>query len=97
QYAQALLNAGRAAQALHVVQRSMAMRERLGSEPHDRAVDLYILARATWDSGGDRAQALATAQKGQSILAALAYAPEKKEVDAWMAAHAGRGGAARPP
>src|SRR5262249_6475189 len=95
-YAEALLGAGRAAQALKGIERSAAMRERLGSEPRDRAVSLYILARATWDSGGDRAHALVLARRGQAMLASLAYSPEKTEVDAWIDAHAGRVSSSKP-
>ena len=60
-----------------------------GGDPNAYAVD-FALARALWDTSGDRARARALALRARERFAATGAkgAPHVREIDAWLAAHA---------
>jgi tetratricopeptide (TPR) repeat protein len=80
--------------AVAVLERAYALLEKLHENPTERGECAFELARALWDSGGDRARALRLAEEARSLCAENGQAAATlKEVERWQAAH----GAPVPP
>ena len=74
--------------AVTVLERSYAIFEKLDENPTERGECAFHLARALWDSGGDRARALELAEKARSLCAESGQAAATlEEVQRWQAAH----------
>ncbi len=87
-----LVDSGRPAEALPPLERALAIRER---QPVPRGwldESRFALARALWESGGDRARALRLARQAAAGFAALGEAEKTNhaEVEAWLAARGDR-------
>jgi eukaryotic-like serine/threonine-protein kinase len=79
---------GDSTSAVSYFERALRIRKSMDSDPTLGAETRFGLARALWESGGDRARALSLARSARE-----AYAPSNRprqlaEVDAWLAAHA---------
>jgi tetratricopeptide (TPR) repeat protein len=83
----ALLEEKRAAEALPVLERAVAIGERAQAEPVSLAKSRFALARALWQSGGDRARAVALARAAQKILETSGerQAPDVEQINRWLA------------
>jgi tetratricopeptide (TPR) repeat protein len=86
-----LLLLGRPAEAIEPLERAHALEQAHGHDPRRRALPAFLLARALWDGGGDRARAHAMAA---DAIAVLGDAPEAAEdrrvleaVREWQAQH----------
>jgi len=95
QTAEALEALGQARIGLHdatgavaVLERAYAIFEKLHEYPSERGECAFALARALWDSGGDRARALELAAKARSLCAENGQAAATlAEVERWLALH----------
>jgi tetratricopeptide (TPR) repeat protein/predicted Ser/Thr protein kinase len=84
-----LLGLVRAQEAIGPLERAVALQEIPPSDPQDLAWARFLLARALWDGGGDRARARALAEQAREgyvgqpgwMRGAL------DAIDAWLAAH----------
>jgi len=86
-----LMHLGRAAEAIVPLEQAYALEQANEHDPRRRALPAFLLARALWDGGGDRARAHALAA---DAIAVLGEAPEAAEdrrvreaVKAWQAEH----------
>jgi tetratricopeptide (TPR) repeat protein/predicted Ser/Thr protein kinase len=88
---QSLLALGRPGEAVGPLERALVIRDRIETFPLPRGETRFALARALWDSGGDRARARALAKSARAEYeSATSAAKTVAEIDAWLAAH-GRG------
>jgi tetratricopeptide (TPR) repeat protein len=76
------LDRNEAAQALPLLERAVGILEKHGSDPALLAQGRFALARALWNTGGDRARA-----RSLAIAARENAGDERAEVDAWLAQH----------
>jgi tetratricopeptide (TPR) repeat protein len=85
----ALLGLARPVEAIPFIERSIAIRDRSEPRLDLKAEPRFALARALWDSGGDRGRARASAEAARAGYAKSPDAEKQlREVDAWLAAHA---------
>jgi tetratricopeptide (TPR) repeat protein len=88
--ANVLGNRGRAAEAVPLAERALAIHAS-GNDALEVAEDRFTLAQALWESGGDRARARSLAEQAQATWVAAAPQGQRNEnawvVRAWLAAH----------
>jgi eukaryotic-like serine/threonine-protein kinase len=83
--ARAHMMAGRADAAVPSLERALGLREAAdGAESTDLAVTKSILARALWESGGDRTRSRELAEQARAVLAQAGH-DSLSEIDAWLA------------
>ncbi|HEY6032955.1 MAG TPA: tetratricopeptide repeat protein, partial [Kofleriaceae bacterium] len=88
-----LIALGKAAEALAPLERALKLRSTPDSDGEDRANVELSLARALWDSGGDRARARRLADDAHDVMAPLAqkygsfHAKAFAKLEAWRAEH----------
>jgi tetratricopeptide (TPR) repeat protein len=72
--------------ALEPLEQAVALAAKVELPPMERGRALFILARALWESGGDRQRALALAREAQQAYAKTPQlaAAEAREVQAWL-------------
>ena len=74
--------------ALAPLERALAIREKSGAEPSQIGETRFLLARALWDSGRDRARAATLAQAAKSAYGDKAPWRDKVDaIDRWLAQH----------
>jgi tetratricopeptide (TPR) repeat protein len=74
--------------ALAPLERALAIREKSGAEPSQIGETRFLLARALWDSGRDRARAVTLAQAAKAAYGDKAPWRDKVEaIDRWLAQH----------
>jgi tetratricopeptide (TPR) repeat protein len=86
---QAHLALGQPARALAPLERALRLREG-GNDPAPLSETRFALARALWDSRGDRARARRLAEEARAADARAAGPEAKAEaerIDAWLASH----------
>ena len=85
-----LVEQGRAARAIAPLERAAAIPPD-GLAPDLRGARDFALARAVWQTGGDRARArhLAATARGELQQAGAGHADEVAEIARWLAAHGG--------
>ena len=74
--------------AVSVLERALRIREEKESNATLVADTRFALARALWQSGGDRGRALALATSARAAYASDKRARQLGTVDVWLAAHA---------
>jgi tetratricopeptide (TPR) repeat protein len=80
-----LLGLGRAREAVAPLERALAIRDRDETLPLPRGETRFALARALWESGGDRARALTLAASARDeYQRATKAAKNVVEIDAWL-------------
>jgi tetratricopeptide (TPR) repeat protein len=80
------------AKAVAPLEQALAIREKIGAEPLQVADTRFMLARALWDSGGDRARAGQLAESARAVFTSRPTWRDKVEVvDGWLAAHQFKG------
>src|SRR5262249_43048584 len=79
---------GQASRAIELVEAALAIAERNADRitPRELAEIRFVLARALWDGGGDRARARALARQAADGQAGR-KGPELAEIRAWLARH----------
>jgi eukaryotic-like serine/threonine-protein kinase len=80
----AQMMAGRADAAVPSLERALALREAADGESTDLAVTKSILARALWESGGERTRSRELAEQARAVLAQAGH-DGLSEIDAWLA------------
>lgn len=82
----ALLVADRPREALPPLERASRIGERAQVDPATLAKIRFGLARALWDTGGDRRRAIALARTSRDALASSGgrQAPDVREIEAWL-------------
>jgi serine/threonine protein kinase/tetratricopeptide (TPR) repeat protein len=73
--------------ALAPLERAFAIQSRKEVDPTDRADTLFALARALWESGGERSRARRLAEEANAAYAAATMKTEHAVVDAWLRDH----------
>ena len=74
--------------ALAPLERALAIREKSGAEPSQIGETRFLLARALWDSGRDRARARTLAEAAKAAYGEKAQWRDKVEpIDRWIAQH----------
>ena len=74
--------------ALAPLERALAIREKSGAEPSQIGETRFLLARALWDSGRDRARAGTLAQAARAAYGDKAPWRDKVDaIDRWLAQH----------
>jgi hypothetical protein len=93
---QALLQQGKAAEAVTPLERALELRT-LANEVHqDLGATRFALARALWDGGGDRSRARALAAAARDDYLSLeSRTAKRQEVDRWLERHHPSGTPAR--
>jgi serine/threonine-protein kinase len=83
------LATGRAGQAIPVAEAVVGARDVKDAAPMELAEARYLLARALWDGGGDRARARELASAARTAYAGRGRGSQHElaDVDAWLAAH----------
>ena len=73
--------------ALEPLEQAVALAARVELPPMDRGKALFTLARALWESGGDRQRALALAREAQQAYAKTPQLvpAEARELESWLA------------
>ena len=81
---------GRTAEAVELAQRAVDVRDKAGARASLRGRARFVLARAQWAAGTDRARAIETAKSALENYSSSAGddAGEIAEVEAWLAEHA---------
>jgi eukaryotic-like serine/threonine-protein kinase len=84
--ARVALGQGRVADAVAFAKRAVMIRENGDVPAENLAEARFVLARATWEAGGDRAQALSLARAARDGWRQVgAEPPEIDQVEAWLA------------
>jgi tetratricopeptide (TPR) repeat protein len=79
---------GAPASALAPLERALAIREKSGAETSQIGETRFLLARALWDSGGDRTRAGALAQAAKAVYGDKTQWHDKVvAIDSWIAKH----------
>jgi serine/threonine protein kinase/tetratricopeptide (TPR) repeat protein len=73
--------------AIAPLERALRIRDAQENDPTFVAETRFALAKALWDSGGDRARAVSLARTAKDKYAAEQASSELGEVDAWLASH----------
>lgn len=81
------LAAGDADKALPVGERALEILRRNPGSAHDAALAKWVVARAVWETGGDKARALQLAREAHSALAETIERQRTAEIAEWLAAH----------
>ena len=69
---------------------ALALQEKAGGRDDDAARTRFLLARALWAVGNERARALALATEARGILRRMGSAhPVVDDIDAWLEVHSG--------
>ena len=85
---QSLLGEGTPEKAVAPLERALAIREKTGAEPSQVGDTRFLLARALWDSGRDRARAQTLALSAKVAFGHRpAWGKKVAEIDRWLAAH----------
>ncbi|HEU0035967.1 MAG TPA: serine/threonine-protein kinase [Kofleriaceae bacterium] len=86
---EAQLAAGDAASAVATLERAFALWGDSQVDPHLRPFAKYALARALWDTHGDRTRARSLAEQAHAEFIANAgpWKPKAKEVETWLTSH----------
>jgi tetratricopeptide (TPR) repeat protein len=86
----ALLELGRPQEALAPLERALKLREPNVRDARLIAKTRFVLARALWDSGTNRARARALAEQARDGFVGPGTAKERAGVEAWLTSHARR-------
>jgi serine/threonine-protein kinase len=78
---------GKAGEAVAVLERAAALRGDHGGGPIHVAETRFALARALWDSGGDRRRAVTLATQARD---GARHGHDRAGIEAWLAAHAAK-------
>jgi tetratricopeptide (TPR) repeat protein len=78
---------GRAKDALPVLVEAMAMRTKAGAAPFLTSWTKFELAKAIWDTRGDRARAKRLAREAHDEAAQAGNEKKRKDIDSWLAKH----------
>jgi tetratricopeptide (TPR) repeat protein len=81
--AEIALEQQRAADALPLAERGLALRDQPGQRPADVANARFIVAQALWETGGSRSRAHDLAMQARASFQSVDVA----KVDAWLASH----------
>jgi tetratricopeptide (TPR) repeat protein/predicted Ser/Thr protein kinase len=77
----------RAADALPLAERGLALREQPGTLPRDLADARFILARVLWEANGSRSRAHDLAMQARASFQDVDASEAVDKVDAWLASH----------
>jgi tetratricopeptide (TPR) repeat protein len=92
------LGQGKPEPALAPLERALAIREKSGAEPPHIGETRFLLARALWDSGGDRARARALAQAARAAYGDKApWSGKVVAIESWIAQHPAQAAGAASP
>jgi serine/threonine protein kinase/tetratricopeptide (TPR) repeat protein len=81
---------GDAAKAVPLLERAMQIRELVNDAALNKVDNFFSLARALWDSGGERAQARRLAEEASRLLATISFPARQRAVATWLATHSVR-------
>ncbi len=80
----AYLGEGRPANAVDPLERALRIRRETKVDPAETAVTLFALARALWNSGGDRRQAKSLAAEARRTFARASQTAKVADVEQWL-------------
>jgi tetratricopeptide (TPR) repeat protein/tRNA A-37 threonylcarbamoyl transferase component Bud32 len=85
---EALVELGRPSEAIAPLERALAAGDTSPGEPNDGGYSRFSLARALWNSGGDRARAVKLAEQAEAIFADDEDdAATRVAIREWLASH----------
>ena len=87
QVASAWLDAKQPARALPILEGALTLAVPAQSQPGDLGDIKFMLARALWETRGDKARALALAAEAQVALAQSQYPAKRAELKKWLSTH----------